>query len=190
VKELTKADREKRNFMKGVTVLCDTREKQNSHILNTLDYWQVNHQNVKLPYGDYSFLIDELDFRLNYAIERKAGIAELWKNITTERDRFEKELHALKAMTGNPVLIIENVESRAYLKNYYIDDETAERQQRKIRDVGMRIDATLNSWECPNRFGLQVHCIRNKADTAVTMLSMMYYEYRNFHELIKPMQRE
>lgn len=67
---------EKQQFMKKVTIICDTREQENKHIITALDEMKISHENRKLDFGDYSFYIDGRDFSLSCIIERKGCIIE------------------------------------------------------------------------------------------------------------------
>ena len=46
---------DKKTFLKTVTILHDTREQKNAHIIESLDKLGVKHEEHKLDYGDYSF---------------------------------------------------------------------------------------------------------------------------------------
>ena len=107
-------DKELDELIKSLTILVDTREKSNQHLL---DYWDskgIFHKKKALDYGDYSFMIPaneklsiprDLYFNTTCVIERKASLEEISNNLTKERDRFEKEL-CLAPKTK--VLLIEN----------------------------------------------------------------------------------
>ena len=81
-------NKEKLGFMKQVTILVDTREQKNLHILNILDGLGVQHEAQKLDFGDYSFRIGGKDFSRSCIIERKADIDEVYGNITADRERI------------------------------------------------------------------------------------------------------
>ena len=53
---------DKKTFLKTVTILHDTREQKNAHIIEALDKLGVKHEERKLDYGDYSFTADGRDF--------------------------------------------------------------------------------------------------------------------------------
>ena len=180
---------DKEKFMHDVIIYCDTREQKNAHILEKLDTWGIRHESKKLDFGDYSFSVGAADFRMNYAVERKANISELWGNVTKDRERFEKEISVMHSITNAAHLIIENCPSRDFLKAYKVDNATMKQQHRKIQDIGQTIDSTLQSWGSPNRYGLTVHYIQNNSDTAGLLLSLFYYQYRNYKELIQPIRK-
>jgi ERCC4-type nuclease len=50
-------DKELKALLSSMTVIIDTREQQNSHIVDYLDKHKVAHISKKLDYGDYSCMI-------------------------------------------------------------------------------------------------------------------------------------
>lgn len=89
---------DKAAFMKAVTILADSREQQNAHILKALEGMKVKVESRKLDIGDYSFMLPGRDFSLSCAIERKANPEEIYSNIMERMpghtNRLEKELLA------------------------------------------------------------------------------------------------
>lgn len=109
-------DKEMEILVKSMTVLIDSREKQNSHITDYLNKREISFKTKALDYGDYSFMIpknDELSiprdmyFNNKIVIERKGSLEELSGNLTSNRDRFEKEL---SLAPPTKVLLIENAD--------------------------------------------------------------------------------
>ncbi len=97
-----------------MTILVDTREKNNSHLCEYWDRKGVLYKKKALDYGDYSFMIPKnaiLDiprdvyFDKEIMVERKGSAEELSGNLTKERDRLEKEL-SLAPKTK--VILLEN----------------------------------------------------------------------------------
>ena len=108
------SDKEIDEIIKSMTILVDTREKENNHIISVFDKNNINHTKKALDRCDYSFFIPkneklniprDLYFDKQIAIERKASLDEVANNWTKERDRFEKEM-CLAPSTK--VLLIEN----------------------------------------------------------------------------------
>lgn len=179
---------DKEKFCKEVTIICDTREQENAHILNDLNGWGVKHISRKIPLGDYSFICNDVDFSLSCAVERKSGINEIWQNITKDRQRFEKEISSMHSLTGTATLILECCPSRDFLKNFTVPDRVMQYQGRKIADVGRYIDSTLMSWSSPNRYNLSVHYMRGRDGTAEFLLAYFYFFYHNYQELLAPLR--
>lgn len=171
---------EKEKFCRDITVVIDTREQQNRHIINVFEKSGIKYEVSKLDFGDYSFRCADRDFTLSCIVERKANINEVWGNITKERDRFEREISGLSALTGNAVLILENCPSREYLRNYAVPEWEMISFNRKVRDIGKLIDSTFRSWESCNRYKLQVHCVSGMDATAGEILSIFFYYYKNY----------
>ena len=176
---------DKEKFLKSVCIVCDTREQANTHITAAFDKLKVNYISAKLPYGDYSFKVGEYDFSLLYAVERKGCVDELWGNCTKDRERFEREIKRMSAITGNATLIIENCKSREYLRAYQIPDWQMKAENRKVQNIGKTVDDTLQAWGSPCRYGLQVHYVEQQKDTANLLLSLFYHYFQNFKELMK-----
>lgn len=180
---------DKQKFLKEAVILRDSRKQQNRHILEIFEQSGVKYEVCKLPVGDYSFKMNELDFRLQCAVERKANVNELWGNISRERERFEKEIAAMKNLTGSADLIIEHCPDRDFLQNFTVPNRLTNYQGRKIPDIGRYIYSTLQSWSSANRYGLNIHYMRGKEGTAALLLNIFYYYYHNYHELTKPLRK-
>lgn len=86
-----------KDLAKKMVILVDSREKQNSHILDYFKRQKFDCQETKLDYGDYSFMIPEsaagedIFFHRDIVVERKASLEELSGNLAQARERFEKE---------------------------------------------------------------------------------------------------
>lgn len=97
-----------------MTILVDTREKENNHIVEYLDRKKILYKSKALDYGDYSFMIPrneklsilrDLYFSNRICIERKGSLEEISGNLTQGRDRLEKEF---SLAPKQKVLLIEN----------------------------------------------------------------------------------
>jgi ERCC4-type nuclease len=107
-------DKQKEELLASITVIVDTREKENKHILDWFDKKKIKYIKKGLSQGDYSFFLPQNDdlsiprdlyFDKDIVIERKASLEELSGNLSQQRDRFEKELSLYK---GKMYLLIEN----------------------------------------------------------------------------------
>ena len=181
---------EKEKFIQKAIIITDSREQKNNHIVSAFDSMGVRHEERKLHFGDYSFICGSDDFTLSCIIERKANINEVWQNVTTDRQRFEKEIQGIHALTGSAVLLIENCKSRDFLREYKVPAWEMQAYKRKIQNIGVHIDSTLRAWESANRYRLQVHCLDGTNNTAAEILSICYYHYKNFCELKQPLKAE
>jgi len=113
-------------LLASAVVLIDTREKENSHIIEWLDKKGIAHREQKLEWGDYSLLLpkNELfgivqDVVIDYGVERKAHLEELSGNLTNDRDRIENELRRCE---GKMDFVIENGSLSAIAKHEYKTD--------------------------------------------------------------------
>lgn len=107
-------DKELDELIKSLTILVDTREKSNQHLLEYWDSKGILHRKKALDYGDYSFMIPKNEalniprdvyFDKEIVVERKGSLEEISGNLTKERDRLEKEF---SLAPKNKVLLLEN----------------------------------------------------------------------------------
>lgn len=105
--------------LKGLTVICDTREQVNGHITDWLTKQKVPHLSRTLETGDYSVMLGDTSFEDEVVVERKANLDEIAGNFTTGRERFEREFTRAKANGIKVFLIIEGASwSDVMLGNY------------------------------------------------------------------------
>ena len=180
---------EKSRFMKAVTVLCDTREQKNAHILAKLDEYGVKHETVKLDAGDYSFSIAGRDFSRCCVVERKADVDELYGNImeggARKGERIEKELQAARMNGTQLVMLIENCADWTALRDYTLPEwKMKMSEKRVVSDIGKLVYPRLKSWQPTNRYNLRVEFSADESESAAKMLEEFYYWYRNYKELV------
>ncbi|OMC87439.1 nuclease [Viridibacillus sp. FSL H7-0596] len=107
-------DTEMNKILKTLTIIIDTRENVNGHILDYLHAKEIPIKNKALKTGDYSAMIPanpELginrDLYLNGCIERKNSIDEITGNLGKDkRTAFENEL--IRASQNPFTLIVED----------------------------------------------------------------------------------
>lgn len=118
-------DKEKDEIVKSITILTDTREQKNSHILDWFDKMKINHKKKALSNGDYSFYIPknselnierDLYFDKEIMVERKASLDEISGNFTQHRNRFEEEM---ATFPGKKYLLIENANYADIVRENY-----------------------------------------------------------------------
>lgn len=182
---------EKQKFIKAVTILIDTREKECDHITDALDSMGVKHDRRKLDIGDYSFAVQDRDFSLSCAVEKKSGPDEVYTNIMERfgpnMNRLEKELKAGCRGVNQFVLLIEGVGSMAELKEYVVPDWVMKMSpQRKLAAIGKPCYERLRAWQSANRYNFRVECVPDKAQTAAKLLEEFYYYWHNYKALIAP----
>lgn len=174
----------KKDFMKKVCVLIDTREQKNQHITSALDSMGVAYESRKLDFGDYSFTADGRDFSLSCVVERKANVDEIYNNIMQERGRIEKELYSAANLSKQCTVFIEGIGDWEQLKAYEVPDRIMKQlPQRKVKDIGRHVYSTLKSWKSSNRYSFDVQFICDNAKTAERLLENFYYYWHNYKEL-------
>lgn len=173
----------KKDFMKRVSIIIDTREQVNDHIKSRLDEYGISFIEQKLDYGDYSFTADGVDFQKSCVVERKANVDELYNNVIQDRGRIEKEMYCAANQAKELIILVESVGSWDELKEYTVPDWQMKRDsQRKVADIGKIVYSTLRSWERGNRYHFKVEFSKNKEDSAAKMLELFYYYWRNYKE--------
>lgn len=177
---------ERKEFLKKVTVLIDTREQKNEHIVSELQRFGIMFENRKLDYGDYSFIADGRDFSRSCVIERKATINELYGNITSDRERIEKELDTISKNAIQCTLLLEGSKGWKHLKEFEISKDGAECQGRKVRNIGETVYSTLQAWRCGNRYRFDVEFMPDEKESAGKMLEIFYYYWHNYKKQTAP----
>lgn len=177
---------EKKEFMKNVTILIDTREQKNEHITAVLSQLGIMIESRKLDYGDYSFLAGGKDFSHSCIIERKAKIDELYGNITADRERIEKELDTISRNAVQCTLLLEGCKGWEHLKEFRISADGAEKQGRKVRNIGETVYSTLQSWRCGNRYDFAVEFMPDESKSALKMLELFYWFWHNYRAQTAP----
>ena len=96
-----------------IIILVDTREHLPNHITEAFDKYGVKWEKKKLHSGDYSarvplieeLQLEEINLENELIIERKMGLLEIQQNLTTHKDRFNKEFDRTNAKA---IILIEN----------------------------------------------------------------------------------
>lgn len=179
---MSSRDQEKKNFMKKITVLIDTREQKNDHIIKALDAYGVMHESRKLDYGDYSFIADGRDFSRSCVIERKANVNEVYGNISADRERIEKELDTISRNARQCIFLLENCESWEALKAYSLPKDEVEQTGRKVQNIGATCYGTLQAWRCGNRYNFTVEFLPDVHYSAARMLELFFWYYHNYRK--------
>ncbi len=107
-------EKELKMILDSLTIIIDTREKVNAHILEYFKSKKIPHVIRSLKTGDYSAFIpknEELgitrDIHLSACLERKRNIDELVGNLSKDkRTAFENEL--IRASRQPFVLLVED----------------------------------------------------------------------------------
>lgn len=177
---------EKKEFMKKVTILIDTREQKNGHITQALSALGIMHKSQKLDFGDYSFSVDGKDFSRSCVIERKADVDEVYGNVTADRERIEKELDTISRNATQCVFMLENCTGWTHLKGFELSEQQAAKQGRKVKNIGATVYSTLQSWKCGNRYGFSVEFVPDVNHSALKILEVFFWYYHNYKKQTAP----
>lgn len=180
---------EKKDFMKKVTIITDTREQKNGHIISAFESLGVMHEAQKLDFGDYSFKIDGKDFCGVCVIERKANIDEVYGNVSADCERIEKELDTISKNAKQCTFLIENVEDWEGLKSFTLTADDMKNNERKVVNIGETCYSTLQAWKCGNRYNFTVEFVPDTTKTAAKILEIFYWYYHNYKKLTAPRGR-
>lgn len=158
-------DSELKKALSKLVVLTDSLEQVNGHILSWLDKKGIPHTERALETGDYSAQFGEYSFEDEVVVERKANLDEIAGNLTSGRDRFEREFTRAKANSTKVFLVVENASwSDIFLHNY----------RSKVKPESFA--ATLLSWQV--RFNLTITFCK-PTETANIIYKTLYYWVRN-----------
>ena len=112
-------DKEIKAIKNNLTILVDTREQKNQHILDFFNMKKIKYEVHKLDYGDYSCKIpagtiegqtSDIYFDRDIVIERKACIDELASNFKDDGVRVKTELAHINKYNIRSYLFIEDAE--------------------------------------------------------------------------------
>ena len=116
-------DKEIDKIMNNLTVIVDSREQNNDHIINYFTKRKIPYQIMKNDFGDYSCYIPkgtidrfttDIYFDRDISIERKNSIDELAGNLRGDAPRLKSELAHLNKYNITYFVFLENM-------NYYDD---------------------------------------------------------------------
>jgi ERCC4-type nuclease len=157
----------------SMTVLIDSRERENSHIIQYLDKSKVAHKKVTLNVGDYSILLPknielgivrDMYFSDNFIIERKASLDELSNNFCKQREQFKNEFY--RGAGAKLILLIEDAS---------LNDMIAHNYRSQLKEKAFI--SSLFSFQC--RFDLNVNFI-DKANSGLFIHMSCYYWLAEF----------
>lgn len=163
-------DVEIKKICNNIVVVCDSREKVNSHITDWMDYKnRCEYVTSKLDYGDYTFkvkaipeldILHDLDFSSEIVVERKNSWDELSQNFLKNRARFCEELAMCQAKM---IILIEDSWSNLFQGNY------------RSKYDNRAFIASLQTFE--QRYNVTFKCFK-KEEMATYMYTYFYYYLR------------
>ena len=109
---------EKKRLLDSFEILVDTREQQTQRLENRCGDFGCGYQRATLDYGDYAYNIklpggmslhDTADRVSAFAVvERKMNLDELAICLTSQRERFVRELERARENQARVYLLVEN----------------------------------------------------------------------------------
>lgn len=159
-----RTDKEITDALKELTVIADSREQNNTNILQYFDSKKIPYITRKLDTADYSAMLGDMTLERDVVIEKKNGLNELTGNFTADRQRFEDEFTRAKAEGLKVFLLIENASwSDIFLHNY----------QSKLAPKSLI--ASLLSWQV--RYNITVMFCK-PSETGQIIYGILYYAAR------------
>ena len=165
-------EKELNELLKSITVVIDTRENANEHIINYFNDKKIPHIIRKLDYGDYSCYLPanpELgimrDIYFDCVIERKGSLEELSGNLTNDRTRLESEF--IRAKDSRFILMVEETAGFEKIINHKYNTQYHEKS----------FIASLLSFG--HRYGIDIHFI-DKKYAGLFIYHQLYYFVREY----------
>ena len=103
-----------KGMLKYLTVLVDSRERKNKHILDYFNRQGIAYEVQKLDYGDYSCKLPasaagrDIYFHDSIVIGRKNSLEEISGNFSKGRERFEAEFLKARSVGCKIYLMVED----------------------------------------------------------------------------------
>ena len=106
-------DGETKNILDNLTILIDTREKANSHIINFFNKKKIPYKVQKLDYGDYSIMMPrgsfngqtrDIYFTNDIVLERKFCIDEIAMNLKDKKTNINEIKQEIIDLLGKQYL--------------------------------------------------------------------------------------
>ena len=162
-------DSEIKKLLQSITIVADTREQNNNHIIDYFTAKKIPFITHKLDYGDYTCFLPanpELgiirDTYIDCYIERKGSIEEISGNFCNDRNRIEEEFQRAK---GKMILMIEESAGLEKIIEHKYNTEYNEKS----------FLASLFSFA--HRYNLDIHFI-DKRYAGMFIYMQLYYAVR------------
>lgn len=133
-------DTELKKVMSNLTILIDTREQANEHVIEFLDKKKIAYEVKKLDFGDYACMLPANSFEgqeraiyfdRDIVIERKNGIDEVAGNLKDDT-RILKELAHLNKYNIKYYVFLEEPEMNETLKGLNAEEKKHLKEFMKI----------------------------------------------------------
>lgn len=113
-------DKQLDNILNDMTVIIDSREKKNDHLLKYFNDNGIKWVCKKLDTADYSFELPNhkhLGFDRKFLVEKKNSLNEITGNFTSGRERFQREFERVE--DEHLHLVIENATWKKVVNGSY-----------------------------------------------------------------------
>ncbi|EES48683.1 ERCC4 domain-containing protein [Clostridium botulinum] len=119
-------DKEMKKILDNMTVVVDSREQNNQHILDFFNKKKIPYKTVKNDFGDYTAMIPkdtigqfttDIYFDRDIAIERKNSIDEIAGNLKEDAARLKKELAHMNKYDIKYFFFVEDKDFHENLRN-------------------------------------------------------------------------
>ncbi|AIY80365.1 ERCC4 domain protein [Clostridium botulinum 202F] len=119
-------DKEMKKILDNMTVVVDSREQNNQHILDFFNKKKIPYKTVKNDFGDYTAMIPkgtigqfttDIYFDRDIAIERKNSIDEIAGNLKEDAARLKKELAHMNMHDIKYFFFVEDKDFHENLRN-------------------------------------------------------------------------
>ncbi len=166
-------DTEIEKILKTMTIVVDTREQVNGHILDYLHQKEIPIKIQKLNFGDYSAMVPKSealgiprDIYITSAIERKAHIDEITGNLQKDtRTAFENEL--IRAQGSPFTLLVEDKDGYSKMIN----------GQYRSKYNPLALLGTLNTFKA--KYGFEIVYL-DKKFSGNFIYYHFYYQMKNY----------
>ncbi|WP_252233750.1 ERCC4 domain-containing protein [Clostridium sp. ZS1] len=119
-------DKEIKKILDNMTVVVDSREQNNQHILDFFNKKKISYKVIKNDFGDYTAMIPkgaieqfttDIYFDRDIAIERKNSIDEIAGNLKEDAARLKKELAHMNMHDIKYFFFVEDKDFHENLRN-------------------------------------------------------------------------
>lgn len=168
-------DTELKNLLKSLAILVDSREQENSHILDYFAKKKIPYVKKALNFADYSCFIPkneplgimrDMYFTDTVVVERKSSLTELSNNLSNDRDRFVSEL--IRKGNAKLFLMVENCIGYSDILNHKYNTQYNEKSYL----------ATLFSFQA--QFNINIAFVPDKLLSGFFIASVFHYHIRNW----------
>jgi len=159
-------------ILNDMTLICDTREIKNQHIIKYLEENNIKYKIEKLDTADYTFILPnypEIKADKKFLVEKKNSLDEIAGNFTKDRARFQREFERIGDSKMH--LVIENASWKKLLAGTY-------RSQLSSKSFM----ASLLSWSM--RYNVPVW-FTGVAESPTLIYNILYYELYEYLKKIR-----